>query len=54
MSLHRPVAVQGSLSGVGGPGGGRGGGVSVLGRGSPHPDTVVIGGGDQDLKTRSK
>ena len=54
MSLHRPVAVQGTLSGVGGPGGGRGRGLSVLGRGSPHPDTVIIGGGDQDLKTRRK
>ena len=47
-SLHRPVAVKGALSRVGG---GWGGGVSVLGGGAPHPDTVIIGRGDQDLKT---
>ena len=45
--LHRPVAVQGALSAVGG------GGLSELGRGAPHSDAVVIRGGDQDLKISS-
>ena len=46
VTLHRPIAVQGALSRVGG-----GRGVSELGGGAPHPDTVIIRGGDQDLKT---
>ena len=48
VTLHRPIAVQGALPRVGG---GRGGGVSELGGGAPHPDTVIIRGRDQDLKT---
>ena len=46
-ALHGPVAVQGALSAGGG------GGVSVLGRGAPHADAVVIRGRDQDLKISS-
>ena len=51
--LHYNYAVAEVTSGQPGHVAGGGGGVSVLGRGAPHADAVVIRGRDQDLKISS-